>query len=163
MGRRPLTPDRYASVTLYTDAGTFAVRIARREMTEPAAVAGLALDVPPGRTDILDGVAATIRNPAMTRAADLDWPPRASQLALLARARRVMVGDVALVGPGGARVEQVEVTWPGQPARRLLRLTVAGRHVGDYRSVDELARRVDLSTLIEELPPAPGQTASHRP
>ena len=27
------------------------------------------------------------------------------------------------------------------------------RHIGDYRTVEELARYVDLATLVEELPP----------
>jgi hypothetical protein len=64
---------------------------------------------------------------------------------------------VALVGPGGMRVEQVTVVWRGQRGagvpRRMLRLTRAGRLVGEYRTVEELARYVDLSTLVDELPP----------
>jgi len=33
-----------------------------------------------------------------------------------------------------------------------LRLRHNGHHVGDYRTVEEVARHVGLSTLVEELP-----------
>ena len=52
-------------------------------------------------------------------------------------------------------VEQVTLTGKhGGPPVRYLRLRHHGHHVGDYRTVEELARHVDLATLVEE-PPAP--------
>jgi hypothetical protein len=74
---------------------------------------------------------------------------------LLSRAKRVTLGRVKLVGPDGVSVEQVTVVWRGSDGgpRRLLRLRQHGRHIGDYRTIDELAQHVDLATLVEELPP----------
>jgi hypothetical protein len=67
----------------------------------------------------------------------------------------VTLGRVKLVGPDGVSVEQVTVVWnDGNPPRHVLRLRWRGQFVGDYRTVDELARHVDLATLVEQLPPA---------
>jgi hypothetical protein len=41
----------------------------------------------------------------------------------------------------------------GGPPRRYLRLRHHGRHIGDYRTVEQLAEQVDLASLVEELPP----------
>jgi hypothetical protein len=78
---------------------------------------GLAL-IAPGRVDILDRVAGIVARSRRRDQVTVDWPRKATQLVLLARARRVMVGDVTLVGPNGLRVEQVRVSWPGQRPRR---------------------------------------------
>jgi hypothetical protein len=73
---------------------------------------------------------------------------------LLRRAEQVTLGRVRLVGPDGVSVERVTLTGKREgPQVRYLRLRQHGHHVGDYRTVEELARYVDLATLVEELPP----------
>jgi hypothetical protein len=64
-------------------------------------------------------------------------------LKLLTTARRVVAGEVALVGPKGVRVEQ---------ASSGLRLIHPDRTTRECRSANELARHVDLSTLSVDAP-----------
>jgi len=64
--------------------------------------------------------------------------PSEVTLKLLTTARRVVSGEVALVGPAGVRVEQ---------ASSVLRLIHPDRTTREYRSANELARHLDLSTL----------------
>jgi hypothetical protein len=74
---------------------------------------------------------------------------------LLRRAEQVTLGRVRLVGPDRVTVEQVTLTRKQEgPSVGYLRLRHHGHHVGDYRIVEELARHVDLTTLVEELSPA---------
>ena len=73
---------------------------------------------------------------------------------LLRRAEQLTVGRVKLVGPDEVSVEQVTPTGKhGGPHVRCLRLRHHGQHVGDYRTVEELARHVDLAKQVKELPP----------
>lgn len=118
--------------------------------TATDAVARLAL-ITPGRTDLVNAAAAGVERTRALRLADR--PPSETTLMLLERAERVTLGRVKLISPGGVSVKQVTVSWhDGRPPHHVLRLRRHGQHVGDYRSVDELARHVDLSTLVEELP-----------
>jgi hypothetical protein len=150
-GRRPLTPDRAAEIALDADAGNLAIAVSKKQVTEQQAVARLAL-IAPGRPDLVAAVAAVVEHGRAVRLAD--WPPADTTLMLLRRAERVTLGRVKLVGPDGVSVEQVTLTGKqGGPPVRFLRLRHHGRHVGDYRTVEQLARHVDLATLVEELPP----------
>ena len=63
--------------------------------------------------------------------------------------RSYLPGD--LTGPDGVRVEQIRVDrLDGAGVRTLLRLTHHGRWTADCRTVEELARYVDLARLVEE-------------
>jgi hypothetical protein len=119
------SPPTYAPGSGWTAwAGVAAIGVALGKVTEAAAVAELAL-IAPGWPDILDEVAGTIAHPRLPHPTHKsNWPRRATQLARLERARRVKLGDVALVGPDGVRLEQVTAVWSGGdgPTRHLLRL-----------------------------------------
>jgi hypothetical protein len=69
--------------------------------------------------------------------------PSEVTLKLLTTARRVVSGEVALVGPTGERVEQ---------ASSVLRLIHPDRTTREYRSATELARHLDLDTLSFDAP-----------
>jgi len=77
------------------------------------------------------------------------WPPTTTVLDLVSAARRVTSGDAALVGPGGIRVEQTVLRTQHGP-RTLLRLSRNGTPVLHRWTVEELARDVDLTTLMED-------------
>jgi hypothetical protein len=149
---RPLTRDRAAEVRLHTSAGTHASKVIKHRMTREAAVAALSL-VAPCRPDLVATVIDRIERGSPTAT---DWPPRSMQVELLASAKRVTLGDVHLSGPGGVTVEQVTYTDKLGYQRRVLRLRRQGVFVGDFRSVEELARHVDLSTLREDDGPPNG-------
>ena len=121
MGGRPLTQDRAAQIALDTETGNLAIGVVKRRVTEEQAVARLAL-LAPGRPDLVDAVVDVIERPGLPHPVDVDWPPRATRLALLRRVRRVTLGDVALVGPDGVRVRQVVAGVRGGEPRPLLRL-----------------------------------------
>lgn len=146
MPSRPLSPDRSLEVRLHTWSGTCAGDVARGLVPRSAAVATLAL-VAPCRSDVV----ATVRGriDAVPRR-HLEWPPRSVQLALLNSTERVTLGDVRLTGPGGVTVEHVTYTDKLGYTRRVLRLKRHGVFVGDFRTVAELGREVDLSTLREQ-------------
>ena len=149
MPSRPLTRDRAAEVRLHTWAGTHASKVTKRRMSRAAAVAALSL-VAPCRPDLVRTVIDRIAHGSPTAA---DWPPRSVQLDLLESAERVTLGIVHLRGPEGVTVEQVTYTDKLGYQRRVLRLRRSGVFVGDFRSVEELARHVDLSTLREDADP----------
>ena len=56
-----------------------------------------------------------------------------------------------LTGPAGVTVEDVAYTDKRGHLVRVLRLRRRGVHLGDFRTVEELAAHVDLSQLHEEL------------
>jgi hypothetical protein len=94
----------------------------------------------PGRPDLLDRVIDAERR---LQGSVLDGSvPAGVTLDLLAAARGVVAGETALVGPAGVRVEQA----PAQP-HPVLRLSSRSGPVRVCRSLDELARHVDLSAL----------------
>jgi hypothetical protein len=107
-GRPGLTPDRRAEIAMDAMCSNLAIALSRtgadQAAVEAAGVAQMSL-LAPGRTDLLDAVAATIAEANRFG----DWPPKALQLQLLERTRRVLTGQTALVGPGGVRVEHVLV------------------------------------------------------
>jgi hypothetical protein len=79
-------------------------------------------------------------------------PSPAAELSLLISARRIVAGEVALVGPAGVRVEQgIRIGPDGRP-RPVLRLTGRDRSVRECRTAGELARHVDLASLTPDLP-----------
>jgi hypothetical protein len=150
-GRPALHPDVAARVRLYALSGNLVTALRRGAISEAHAVAELAL-VAPGRPDLVDQEADSIERPGLPHPTEAAHAPRrALQVALLRRARRVTLGDVALVGPGGVRVTQVMAgVRGGQHYGPRLRLNRNGVEVGVYRSAEELAEHVDLATLAGE-------------
>ena len=82
--------------------------------------------------------------------AAVEWPPRKVQISLLDSSLRVTLGLVQLTGPGDVAVEHVTYTDKLGHTRRVLRLKRHGVFVGDYRSVEELGREVDVAALRED-------------
>ncbi len=146
MPSRPLSRDRAAQVRLHTWAGTHASKVAKRRMSRASAVAVLSL-IAPCRPDLVHAVIDRLAAGSPTAA---DWPPRSVQLDLLTSAERVTLGLVHLTGPDGVTVEHVTYTDKLGYHRRVLRLRRYGVFIGDFRTVEELARHVDLATLREE-------------
>jgi hypothetical protein len=143
---RPLSADRSLEVRLHTRAGTLASAVTRGATTRPHAVAVLAL-VAPCRPELTKRVRDRI---AAVPSAEVEWPPRSLQVRLLHSAFRVTLGDVRLTGPGGVTVEHVTYRDKIGHTHRVLRLKRHGVFVGDFRSVEELGRQVDVATLREE-------------
>ena len=146
MPSRPLSADRSLEVRLHTRAGTLASAVARGLTTRRHAVAVLAL-VAPCRDELHTRVRARI---ASIPAADVEWPPRSVQVELLDSSIRVTLGSVKLTGPGGVTVEHVTYTDKIGYTRRVLRLKRHGVFIGDFRTVEELGKHVDVGTLTEE-------------
>lgn len=80
----------------------------------------------------------------------VEWPPRTVQIDLLESSERVTLGSVRLTGSGGVTVEHVTYTDKLGHTRRVLRLRRHGVFVGDFRTVEELGREIDLATLRED-------------
>lgn len=152
MPSRPLSADRSLEVRLHTRAGTVASAVGHGTTTRAAAVAVLSL-VAPCRPDVVRTVRARIGS---VRSREVEWPPLPVQIELLSSAERVTLGDVRLTGPGGVTVEHVTYTDKLGYTRKVLRLRRHGVFVGDYRTVDELGRQVDLATLREQPDPPDG-------
>ena len=133
----------------YLDAlvGNAAAAVADERLDREHAVAQIALAAA-GRPDLLDRVAESERRMAGLRFSG--WPPTATVLELIAGARRVAAGESALVGPAGVRVEQAVATGGDGSRRPVLRLTRDGRRVCDCPTVRELARHVDLASLLHD-------------
>jgi hypothetical protein len=146
MPSRPLSADRSLEVRLHTRAGTLASAVARGVTTRGRAVAVLAL-VAPCRDELQERVLARIGS---IPPAEVEWPPRSVQVELLNSSIRVTLGDVKLTGPGGVTVEHVTYTDKIGYTHRVLRLKRHGVFVGDYRTVEELGREVDVATLTED-------------
>ena len=145
MPSRPLSADRALEVRLHTRAGTLASAVARRVTTRGQAVAALSL-VAPCRPELTERVLARVGS---VPPAEVEWPPRDVQVALLDSALRVAQGDVRLTAPGEVTVQHVTYTDKLGYTRRVLRLVRHGELVGDYRTVDELARHVDVAALSD--------------
>jgi hypothetical protein len=151
MARRPLTPDQRLHVRLEALAQNGSVALSKALRDRGAIVAELAL-VAPGRADIAESLIDELRHPRYQPPED--WPPRLLTLALVEAARRVMLGDAALVAPGGWRVQQI-TTERHDIRRTLLRTTRNGQLVVEARTVEELAQHVDPTSLAEEVPDEP--------
>jgi hypothetical protein len=145
MPSRPLSADRTLEVRLHTRAGTLASAVVHGATTRGAAVAALSL-VAPCRPELTERVLARVGS---VPPAEVEWPPRDVQVALLDSALRVAQGEVRLAAPGGITVQHVTYTDKLGRTCRVLRLARHGDPVGDYRTVDELARHVDVATLSE--------------
>ena len=149
MPSRPLSRDRAIEVRLHTWAGTHASKVAKRRMSRGSAVAVLAL-VAPCRPELVHAVIDRLVAGSPTAA---DWPPRSVQISLLRSAEQVTQGLVHLTGPGGVTVEHVtyadELGYP----RKVLRLHRNGVFIRDFRTVEELAKEVDLTTLRDSSDP----------
>jgi thioesterase domain-containing protein len=145
MPSRPLSADRTLEVRLHTRAGTLASAVARGVTTRGQAVAALSL-IAPCRPELTERVLARIGS---IPPAEVEWPPRSVQVALLDSSFQVTQGTVRLSGPGGVTVQHV--TYPDKLGyiRRVLRLARHGAHVGDYRTVEELGRHVDVESLSD--------------
>jgi hypothetical protein len=143
---RPLSADRALEVRLHTRAGTAASAVGHGTTTRAAAVAALSLVVP-CRPDVVRTVLARIRS---VTPRPVEWPPLPVQAELLSSLERVTLGTVKLTGPGGVTVEHVTYTDKLGYSRKVLRLRRHGVFVGDYRTVEELSREVDLAALREE-------------
>ena len=150
MPSRPLSRDRAAQVRLQTWAGTHASKVAKRQLTRGSAVAALAM-VAPCRPELVRSVIDRMVKGSPTAA---DWPPRSVQVSLLESAERVTLGAVHLTGPGGVTVEHVTYTDKLGYTRKVLRLRRNGVFIRDFRTVEELAKEVDLATLREGGDPA---------
>jgi hypothetical protein len=146
MPSRPLSADRSLEVRLHTRAGTLASAVTRGATTRARAVAALAL-VAPCRPELTERVRARVGS---VPAAEVEWPPRSVQLDLLKSSERVTLGAVKLTGPGGVTVEHVTYTDKIGHSHRVLRLKRHGVFVGDFRSVEELGRQIDVATLRED-------------
>ena len=145
---RPVRPDARqhpaadarAYTRLYDETDRVAAAVAEGRMEFRHAVAKIALAAP-GRLDLLDRVIETERRLAGVQMGAS--APSEVTLKLLTTARRVVSGEVALVGPTGERVEQ---------ASSMLRLIHPDRTTREYRSATELARHLDLDTLSFDAP-----------
>jgi hypothetical protein len=146
MPSRPLSADRTLEVRLHTRAGTLASATARGAITRGQSVAALSL-IAPCRPELTERV--LIRIGSVTPA-EVEWPPRSVQVALLESALRVTRGVVSLTGPAGVTVQHVTYTDKLGYTRRVLRLARHGVLVDDYRTVEELGRHVDVDSLTEE-------------
>jgi hypothetical protein len=146
MPSRPLSADRSLEVRLHTRAGTLASAVARGVTARGDAVATLSL-IAPCRPELSVRVLARI---ASVPESAVEWPPRSVQIGLLSSTERVTLGDVKLTGPGGVTVEHVTYTDKLGYTHRVLRLKRRGVFVGDYRSVEELGRHVDVAALRED-------------
>ena len=145
MPSRPLSADRTLEVRLHTRAGTLASAVVHGVTTRGKAVAALSL-IAPCRPELTERVLARVGS---VPPAEVEWPPRSVQVALLDSARRVAQGTVQLTAPEGVTVQHVAYTDKLGYTRRVLRLAQHGDLVGDYRTVEELGRHVDVGTLSD--------------
>jgi hypothetical protein len=147
MPSRPLSPDRQTITQLHTRIDVEAIAVTKGETDRGAAVARLATLVPPTRVDLVDEVMARIGTRKVDRK---EWPPYSLVCELVTQAKAVHLGEVKLRGPDGMTVEVVAYVDKMQTHRQVYRLTQHGRWIGDDKTVDELDRKVDLSTLVED-------------
>ena len=146
MPSRPLSADRTLEVRLHTRAGTLASAVARGVTTRGQAVAALSL-IAPCRPELTERVSARVGS---VPPAEVEWPPRSVQVTLLASALHVTRGEVRLTGPGGVTVQHVTYTDKLGHLRRVLRLERHGVFVGDFRTVEELGRHVEVTGLRQD-------------
>lgn len=143
MPSRPLSADRTLEVRLHTRAGTLASAVARGVTTRGQAVAALSL-IAPCRPELTERVLERVGSVPV---ADVEWPPRSIQLALLDSSWRVTRGAVRLAGPRDVTVQHVTYVDKLGYTRRVLRLEHHGAVVGDYRTAEELSKHVDVAAL----------------
>jgi hypothetical protein len=134
-----------AYADLETQVAAASAAVASGRLDRPRAVVQIALAAP-GRIDLLDRIMDAERRMAGSQPAN--GTPADTVLDLVESARRVIVGEATLAGPDGVRVEQTVPPGADPITRTVLRLTKNGRWECDCRTADELARHVDLSTLV---------------
>jgi len=76
------------------------------------------------------------------------------------KAKAVHLGEVKLRGPNGETVEVVAYVDKMQTHRQVYRLQRHGVWVGDYKTVDEFGKHVDLATLVEDTAAGSDEPAS---
>jgi hypothetical protein len=114
----------------------------------PAAVARLALLVPPARVDLVDDVLAAIGR--STPGHRTEWPPPERRYELAYQVKRVHAGEVKLRGQNGEVVDVVAYRDKLGYDRKVYRLHQHGVFVGEYKTPQELGQVVDLATLTED-------------
>ena len=139
----PAGDGAYADLDTQVAAAAAAVDSGRLDRRQ--AIAQIALAAP-GRIDLLDRIMDAGRRTAGSQHAN--GPPTDTALDLVGSARRVAMGEATLAGPAGVRVEQTVPPGADRITRTLLRLTKNGRWECDCRTAGELARHVDVSTLV---------------
>ena len=148
MPSRPLNADRSAVVKLQTRLDVEAMAITTGTTDTPAAVARLVQLVPPARVDLVDEVLSRVGRRDLGRT--LGWPPPHLVHDLVFRVKTVHLGEVAMRGPNGIRVDVIRYTDRMGNDRKVYRVRRHGVLVGEYKTPDELAKVVDLAELIED-------------
>jgi hypothetical protein len=149
MPSRPLSADRSAVVKLLTRLDNEATDVAKARTEIPAAVARLVQLVPPARLDLVDEVPVRVGRRDLNPT--LDWPPVRLVHQLAYRVKRVHLGEIRLRGESGEVVDLVTYVDKMQQTRRVNRLTRHGVFIGEYKTVEELAKHVNLATLVEDV------------
>jgi hypothetical protein len=135
-------------VKLQTRLDNEAVDLAKGRTQMPAAVVRLVRIVPPARLDLINEVLVAVGRRDL--ASTLDWPPVSLVHELIYRVGRVHRGEVRLRGQNGEVVDVVRYTDKLGHDRRMYRLHRHGVFVGEYKTPEELAKVVDLTTLVED-------------
>ena len=148
MPSRPLSADRSVVVKLQTRLDNEAIDLAKGRTAMPAAVVRLVRVVPPARFDLINEVLVAVGRRDL--ASTLDWPPVRLVHELIYRVGRVHRGEVRLRGESGEVVDVVRYVDKLGHDRRVYRLHRHGVFVGEYRTPEELAKQVDLATLVED-------------
>lgn len=158
MPSTPLSADRSAVVKLQTRLDVEAIDIAKGRTERPPAVARLVQLIRPGRVDLVDEVLSRIgRRPSTAKA----WPPFDLVCELAWRVKRAHCGEMRLRGEGGSVVvDLIRYIDTAGRDRQAFRVHRDGVFVGEYTSPGDLARQVDLATLVEDDPSEPGAEAS---
>jgi hypothetical protein len=146
---RPLSADTSAVVKLQTRLDVEAIAVTKGEVDEPAAVAHLVQLIPPARVDLVNDVMARI---GRRKADRKDWPPFWLVCELASKVKRAHAGEVRLRGESGEVVDVLAYVDKMQQTRQVYRLTRHGVLIGEYKTVDELAKVVNLAELVEDDP-----------
>lgn len=147
MPSRRLSPDRQAITRLHSRIDVEAIAVTKGETDRSAAVPRLVALVPPTRVDLIGEVMARIG----TRRADRkNWPPYSLVCELASKVKAAHLGEVKLRGPDGQTVEVVSYVDKMQTRRDVYRLSKCGAFIGDYKTVDELGKHVDPSSVAED-------------
>jgi hypothetical protein len=120
-------------------------QLRRDGLTPPADLPAFAIHASSGQTrPTVDGSRSVVDSAPMTPLT-LDYWAVANVLSV-----SVHLGEVKLRGPDGVTVEVVAYVDEMQIHRQVYRLQRHGVWIGDDKTVDELGRHVDLSTLVED-------------
>jgi hypothetical protein len=147
--RRPSTQHERVVIHFRTRAAVEAIDITKDRTTKEAAVARLVLIVPPARVDLVDRVVDVVAQD-MSREQP-SWPPADEVRELVHRVRRVHLGEIGLRGPDGVTVDVLSYVDGMGIAREVFRTMQGGVVVRECRTAEELARLVDVDTLVEDV------------